>query len=112
MSLTTEERLWRLSRLSAAGLALCVMLHMTLIIAIMHRGVSAADILHRAHTHPEWLLFYSLFLLCISLHAALGIRTLLTEWINPGKRACLLLSALFGLILLAMGARALCGVFG
>jgi len=70
MSVIIEARLWWLSRLSAAVVALCVLIHMSLIIWVMHRGISAADTLQRAHAHRQWLVFYSLFLLCISVHAA------------------------------------------
>ena len=107
-----ESRLWLAQRLSAMVLALCVLVHLVTIVLAVRGGLSAAEILGRLRGSPWWLAFYLVFVAGIAIHAPLGLRAVVVEWLN--WRGRFLNSGVFltGGILLALGLRAIAGLFG
>ncbi len=110
MSASIETRLWLAQRASAAVLALCVAVHLTTMIAAVRGGLTAAAILGRTHASAGWAAFYGLFVLAVSIHAPIGLRTIAGEWLGWRGRAADAAFAFFGVALLALGAYAVSAV--
>jgi fumarate reductase subunit C len=111
VSARSESWLWIAQRASAAVLALCVVVHLATIIYAVQGGLSAAEILGRTRGNTAWLGFYSLFVLAVSVHAPIGLRSVLGEWLGWRGRtrdAALLVIAAF---IFLMGLRAALAVF-
>ena len=103
--------LWIAQRASAAVLALCVVVHLATIIYAVRGGLSAAEILGRTRGNAAWLAFYSVFVLAVTVHAPIGLRTVLGEWLGwrGSSRDRFLL--VFAAVLAWMGMRAVLAVF-
>ena len=82
MSFRTQSALWLAQRASAAVLALCVAVHLVTIIYAVQGGLSAAEILARTRGNAAWLAFYSVFVLAVSVHAPIGLRSICIEWLR------------------------------
>jgi len=74
--------LWIAQRASAAVLAVCVVVHLATIIYAVQGGLTAAEILGRTRGNAGWLAFYSVFVLAVSVHAPIGLRTVFIEWLR------------------------------
>jgi len=101
---------YMLQRLSAAILAPLVLIHLGLILYAVEGGLSAAEILARTRDNLIWPVLYTLFVLAVAVHAPLGLRNILREWL--GWRGPLFdgLLAVFSLGLLAIGLRAVVAI--
>ena len=106
-----EARLWVAQRLSAMVLALCVLVHLATIIVAVRGGLSAAEILARTRGSAAWLSFYALFGAAVAIHAPIGLRTILSEWLGWRGRSLDLAAALFAAFLLAAGLRTVLGLW-
>lgn len=73
-------RLYLLQRLTALIMAPLVLGHIAVMIYAVQGGLSTSEILGRTQGSLFWALFYGLFVLSVSVHAAIGIRTVLFEW--------------------------------
>lgn len=106
-----DTRLWVAQRASAAVLALCVAVHLALIIYAVRRGLSAADILGRTHGSIAWVGFYLLFVAAVSVHAPIGVRAIVREMTAWRGRSLDVASVLFAALLAWLGVRAVWGLF-
>jgi fumarate reductase subunit C len=106
----TGAVLWLANRVSAMVLALCVVVHLGTMIVAVQGGLSAAEILARTRGSLGWAVFYGAFVIAASVHAPLGLRTVLAEWVGIAGKAVDSLLALFALALLAGGMMAVAGV--
>lgn len=92
-------------------LAFCVAVHLATIIYAVQGGLTAAEILGRTRGNGAWFAFYAVFVLAVTVHAPIGLRSVLTEWLGwrgRGRDAFVFfLAALLG----AMGMRAVFAVF-
>ncbi len=79
-------------------LAFCVLVHLATIIYAVQGGLSAAEILGRTRGNAAWLAFYTLFVLAVTVHAPIGLRSILIEWLKWRARS----RDLFLLILAAL----------
>ena len=107
----TQVVLWAAQRISAAVLAVCVMVHLAMVIYAIHGGLSAAEILGRTHGNIGWFAFYALFVVAVSIHAPIGLRAVLLEtlgWRGPTREWTLLA---IGVLLAFLGFRAVWAVF-
>ena len=106
-----EAWLWLAQRASAAGLALCVVVHLAVMIYAIRGGITAAEILGRTRGNVAWLAFYSLFVAAVTIHLPIGLRPVLAEWLGwrGASRDAALLA--FAVAIALMGARAVLGVF-
>lgn len=111
MSARGEALLWSAQRASAAVLALCVAVHLATMMYAVHAGLGAAGILSRTRGNALWLGFYALFLLAVVVHAPIGLRAVLGEWLGWRGRSRDAALAAFALALAWLGARAILGVF-
>ena len=111
MNVGAQTRLWAAQRVSAAVLALCVVVHLATMIYAIRGGLSAAEILARTRGSAGWLAFYSLFVLAVAVHAPIGLRPVLGEslrWNGVSRDVFLLALAI---LLAGLGMRAVFGVF-
>jgi len=111
MSIRGETRLWIAQRASAAVLALCVLVHLAVIVYAVRGGLSGAEILARTRGSAGWLAFYSLFVLAVTVHAPIGLRAALGEWFGWRGRSRDAVLLLFAMLLAGMGMRAVLTVF-
>jgi len=107
-----ERNLYIAQRLSAMLLAPLVLVHLLLIIYAVRQGLSADAILGRTQGSLGWAAFYSLFVIAAAVHAPIGLRNVLAEWTPLPRRLIDWAMVLFGVVLLAMGARAVVAVIG
>jgi fumarate reductase subunit C len=106
-----ESFLWLLQRTSAAVLAFCVAVHLFTIIYAVQGGLTAAEILARTRGSVGWFAFYSLFVLAVTVHAPIGLRAVLGEWLGwRGHSRDLVLLGFSGLLAWA-GMSAVVAVF-
>jgi fumarate reductase subunit C len=111
VSRRADALLWIAQRASAVVLAACVVVHLVTIVYAMRGGLSGAEILARTRGSTAWLAFYALFVAAVSIHAPIGLRAVLGEWLGwrgASRDACLVL---FALILMWTGGRAALAVF-
>ena len=106
-----ETLLWIAQRASALLLALCVTVHLATVIYAVQGGLSAAEILARTRGNFGWLAFYSLFVLAVAVHAPIGLRPVMAEWLGWRGRSRDLCVLLFALLLAWMGMRAMLVLF-
>ena len=111
MSYRGESFLWVAQRASAAVLAVCVVVHLATIVYAVQGGLSAAEILARTRGNAAWFAFYSLFVLAVTVHAPIGLRAVLGEWLGWRGRSRDLSLVIFAGFLAWAGMRAARGVF-
>ena len=92
-------------------LALCVVVHLATIIYAVQGGLSAAEILGRTRGNTAWLSFYAMFVLAVAVHAPIGLRAVLGEWLRWRARSRDLTLFVLFVFLLASGLRAVLAVF-
>jgi fumarate reductase subunit C len=97
-------------RAAAAVMAPMIVVHVGVIFYATRHGLTAADILMRTRGNLAWGAFYALFVLAASSHAAIGIRNIVAEWSPLDDRGAAIASLVFGLVLLALGLRAVAAV--
>jgi len=105
-----ERALFLAQRLSAMLLAPLVLVHLGLVLVAVQGGLTAAEILGRTQGSAGWALFYGLFVLAVSVHAPIGVRNVLREATRLPRGAVDLVALLLGLVLLALGLRAVWAV--
>ena len=103
-------RLYLWQRATAALMVPLVLIHIAVIFYASRNGMTAADILSRTHGSAVWASYYGLFVAAASIHASIGVRNVLTEWSPLTDRRAGLFALLFGLLLAALGARAVFAV--
>jgi fumarate reductase subunit C len=103
-------RLYVLQRATAALMMPLIIVHLILIIYATNNGLNAAAILERTRGSIGWALYYGVFVLAASVHAAIGVRTVAAEWLSLAKPAQNRLMWGFGLLLLVLGLRAVAAV--
>ena len=108
-----DTRLYLLQRITAMIMAPLVLLHLGVMIVAIQGGLDSAEILSRTRGSLFWGGTYGLFVLAVSVHAAIGIRVVLFEWLSIKDLKLTLVSWLVFTLLLMMGARAVdAGVAG
>ena len=103
-------RLYIWQRLTAAVMVPLVLLHVAVIFYATHKGLTAHDILARTRGSLTWAALYCAFVVAASVHAAIGVRNVLTEWSPLGDRAAGVSAILLAAALLALGLRAVAAV--
>ena len=98
-------------RATAFVLALAVAIHLGTILYAVRGGLTAADILARTHGNVTFALFYGLFVIAVAIHAPIGLRNVLREWTAWRGRSLDLALALFSIVLLVLGLRAVFAVY-
>jgi fumarate reductase subunit C len=103
--------LWIAQRVTGALLGVCVVVHLATIIYAVRGGLTAAEILGRTRGNVGWLAFYSLFVIAAAVHAPIGLRPVLGEWLRWRGAARELALIAFSIFLFLLGMRAVLAVF-
>lgn len=80
----TELRLYLLQRISALVMVPLVIGHIAVMIYAIQDGLSTQEILSRTQGSIFWALFYGTFVIAVSIHAAIGLRNIVQEWLGVG----------------------------
>ena len=111
MSYRRETVLWVAQRASAVVLALCVTVHLVTIVYATRGGLSAGEIFERTRGSAAWFAFYSVFVVAVTVHAPIGLRAVLAEWLRWRGFSRDAFLVVFAMLLAAMGMRAVVTVF-
>jgi fumarate reductase subunit C len=103
-------RLYIWQRATAALMAPLVLVHIAVIFYATRQGMSASDVLERTRGSIAWAAFYALFVVAVSIHASIGVRNVLHEWLPLTERRAGICAILFGLLLAVLGMRAVAAV--
>jgi fumarate reductase subunit C len=98
-------------RVTAFVLALAVAIHLGTILYAVRGGLTAADILARTHGNVTFALFYGAFVVAVAIHAPIGLRNVLREWARWRGGSLDIAVALFSVLLLVLGLRAVFAVY-
>lgn len=109
-SVAMQARLWYGQRLSAMVLALCVVVHIGIIIFAVRHGLSAAEILGRTRGSIAFGAFYTVFVLACAVHVPIGLLKVAEEWCAWRGPTVYWASAAFGVVVLVAGLRAVWAV--
>ena len=105
-------RLYLLQRLTALVMAPLVLVHLGVMIYAIQGGLDSGEILSRTQGSLLWGGVYGLFVIAVSIHAAIGLRTIFYEWFGLHGFALNLFSSLVALGLLLLGGYAVFAVVG
>jgi fumarate reductase subunit C len=97
-------------RATALLLGPLVIVHLGLVIFAVRNGLSAEEILARTQGNTVWAVFYTAFVVTVSIHAPIGLRNVLKEWTPLDACVVNTMTILFSLLLLALGLRAVIAV--
>ena len=103
-------RLYVWQRSTAAIMLPLVLVHVAVIFYATRKGMTAADILARTRGSIVWASFYGVFVAAAAIHAAIGVRNVLTEWSPLRDRGAGWFAVVFGILLLLLGLRAVTAV--
>jgi fumarate reductase subunit C len=106
----TQAKRWHWQRISAMVLAVCVLVHLGMLIYAVRGGLSAAAILGRTKGSWGFAIFYAIFAVACAVHVPVGVSNIAREWWALGERASLWLGRGFAVALLWMGLRAVYAV--
>ena len=110
MNGTAQARLWLAQRVTAMFLAIFVAVHLVTIIYAVRAGLGGAELLARTRGSVGVAIFYGGFVLAAAIHGAIGLRTVGLEWLRLRAPAAELIAFAIGLVLLALGMRAVFAV--
>jgi succinate dehydrogenase subunit C len=105
-----QARRWYWQRLSALVLAVCVLVHIGVLIYAVRGGLTAAAILARTRGNWAFAAFYAVFVMACAVHVPVGLANIAREWWGLGDRAAVWAGRAFALLLLGMGLRAVIAV--
>lgn len=105
-----DTRLYLLQRISALIMAPLVLLHLAVMIVAIQGGLDSAEILSRTRGSLFFASVYGLFVITVSIHAAIGLRVVMFEWFHIKGRALSNLSWFAFVVLLVSGVRAVISV--
>jgi fumarate reductase subunit C len=105
-----QARRWYWQRLSAMVLAVCVLVHIGVLIYAVRGGLTAAAILARTQGNWAFAAFYAVFVSACAVHVPVGVANIAREWWGLGERAAVWGGRAFALLLLVMGLRAVIAV--
>ena len=112
MSARSETLLWLAQRITAAILAVAVIVHIATIVIAMDGGLSAREIIGRVQGNAAWLMFYLTFVIAVAIHAPIGLRTILREATPLSLPMINVAVVLLALIIGVAGFRAIFGLYG
>ena len=104
------HRLYLLQRVTAILMAPLVLGHIAVMIYAVQDGLTAAEILGRTQGSLGWMLFYGVFVVAVAIHAAIGLRVIVAETLGLRGAGLNVFAWGAGLLLLALGLRAVWAV--
>jgi fumarate reductase subunit C len=109
-SVITQARLWYAQRISAMALAVCVAVHIGIMVYAVRGGLSAAEILGRTHGNAAFAVFYGVFVLACAVHVPIGLLRVAEEWLRWRGASAIAAAWACAILLAALGLRAVYGV--
>lgn len=109
-SAVSQAQRWYWQRISAMVLAVCVLVHLVVIIYAVRGGLSANEILDRTRGSLAFGAFYAVFVVACAVHVPVGLANIAREWWGWRAATALWAARAFGLLLLVMGLRAVWAV--
>ena len=106
-----ETKLWLLQRASAIVLGACSIIHLGVIIEAVKAGLTAAEIINRVGGSTGWFIFYSIFVFAASVHAPIGLRTIIKESITASNLSITIAVSSFSLVLMGLGMWSIVGFY-
>ena len=100
-------RLYFAQRLTALIMAPLTLGHLAVMIYAVQGGLSVAEILARTQGSVAWFLFYGGFVVAVAVHAAIGLRVVVFEWLGVRGIALSVFSLVVLATLLLLGGRGL-----
>ena len=77
-----DIKLYLAQRISAMVMVPLVIGHIAVMIYAIQNGLTAEEILGRTRGSVFWALFYGSFVVAVSVHGAIGLRTIVSEWLG------------------------------
>ncbi|KEZ78670.1 succinate dehydrogenase [Salinisphaera hydrothermalis] len=111
MNRANEVRLWAVMRLTSMVLAFAVLVHLITMIVVIRNGLSAEEILARTRGSVAWLVFYSVFVVVAAIHGSIGLRNIVREHTAWRGNSLTIAAAVFCVLSLWLGLRAVQGLF-
>lgn len=103
-------KLYMAQRISALIMVPLVLIHIAVMIYAIQGGLSAAEILGRTRGSIVWFVLYGTFVIAVSVHGAIGLRTVLSEWAGLHGRKLDAVAWVILALLLVLGMQAVYGV--
>nr|CAA6802052.1 MAG: Succinate dehydrogenase hydrophobic anchor protein [uncultured Thiotrichaceae bacterium] len=103
-------KLYVAQRLTAMLMAPLVILHLGVMIYAIQGGLTSAEILGRTQGSFLWGAIYGLFVVAVSVHAAIGLRVVIHEWFGITESRLNWITSIITLVLLGLGGRAVYAV--
>ncbi len=103
-------RWYVVQRLSALIMVPLVLVHLTTMVVVIQGGLDSAEILSRTQGSVFWGLFYGLFVVAVAVHAAIGLRVIVHEWLQVAGVALEMFTFVAGTVLLGLGGSAVLAV--
>lgn len=103
-------RMYLAQRLSALIMIPLVLGHLAVMIYAVRGGLDAAEILSRTRGNLGWGAFYGLFVMAVSVHAAIGVRAIIHEHLKISGRTLTALTYGLMALFLFLGGRAVVAV--
>ncbi len=91
-------------------LAVCVVVHLAVIVYAVRGGLTAAEILGRTRGNWAFGAFYAVFVVASAVHVPIGVAVIAREWVGVGQLAALWVGRALALLLLLTGLRAVVAV--
>jgi fumarate reductase subunit C len=105
-----QARRWYWQRISAMVLALCVGVHLAVMVYAVRGGLDAAEILARTQGSVAFGLFYTVFVIAAAVHVPPGLMNIAVEWWRWPPRRALWAGRAVALLLVVTGLRAVYAV--
>ena len=105
-----QAKRWYWQRISAMVLALCVLVHLAVMVYAVRGGLSGAEILARTRGGAPFAAFYTLFVLACAVHVPTGLANIAVEWGRWRPQSALWAARAFALVLAVTGLRAVWAV--
>ena len=109
-SAATQAKLWYAQRLSAMVLAVCVAIHLAVIVYAARGGLTASALLARTQGNVGFAAFYALFVVACAVHVPIGLKSIAEEWLRWRRGPASWVAVAFGLLVLLVGLRAVYAV--
>lgn len=97
-------------RVTALIMVPLVIGHLVVMIIAVRNGLTAEEILGRTRGSVFWGAFYGLFVVAVSIHATIGLRTIAAEWTGISVALLNVAAVVVALLLLMLGGLAVAGV--
>jgi len=103
-------RWYFVQRLSALIMVPLVLVHLATMVVVIQGGLDSTEILSRTQGSVFWGLFYGLFVVAVAVHAAIGLRVIVHEWLQVAGVALEMFTFVAGTVLLGLGGSAVLAV--